>query len=647
MTTSPAGGGNLADLVRRAGQRFGDRPALIGDGPDRTWSDLDAAADAGAADLLESGVRRGDRVLISLPTSADLALVTIAVARAGLVAVPVDPNRPAVAAVAGRVQANIAVAGDASAVAGAALRSVLTPNELVAWWTGRRAPVDAIGGGEELAILARASRSDRAVMIPHRAVLAAVQAIVGARGVAVTQDDRAVLALPLFHLAGLVTAFLPLAAVGAAAVIPGPDTGEGDGGLGELIRRHRVTLLPGSPMIYRRLLKEPGAERSLASVRLLTSGAAPLLPEDFSAIRSLTGQSVWEGYGISESSSVVATSLMTGRARPGSVGLPVAGLQVRIVGDDEDEADDNAADDKPADDNRAYDSAADGAFTDDQAAVDGEVEEPTVDEPGVRTAPVEDTATGEEAAGAEAATAEAASDEAAADPGATPGQLAIETPDNNLAVVGSVGEVGRIALRGPTLFLGYWPDAADGPDEDGWYCTADVGYTDDLGELHLVDRVTDTFVVDGFTVYPKEIERVLADHLQVAEAVVVGTATTAGSHVVALIVARPDTVPTSDDLAEFVADRLPVFKRPNEFRLVGELPRTELGRIDRPAALLDYLESAEPPAAAAAAPEAGHSDAAEPELADLGTRLPGAEAAARGRRALDDTDEDLFGEDYS
>jgi len=111
---------------------------------------------------------------------------------------------------------------------------------------------------------------------------------------------------------------------------------------------------------------------------------------------------------------------------------------------------------------------------------------------------------------------------------------------------------------------------------------------DDRGELHLVDRASETLTVAGFTVYPREVEEVLADHPYVAGAAVVGVPGPAGDDVVAILVARPGTRPTQSDLDEFVTSRLPAFKRPVHYRVVDALPRKELGRIDRAAARQAY-----------------------------------------------------------
>ena len=83
-------------------------------------------------------------------------------------------------------------------------------------------------------------------------------------------------------------------------------------------------------------------------------------------------------------------------------------------------------------------------------------------------------------------------------------------------------DTGLVAVRGPNLFSGYWPDGAGGPDAEGWFRTADVGFLDADGDLHLVDRSSDVVIVNGFNVYPREVEQVLLAIEGVTEAAVVG-----------------------------------------------------------------------------------------------------------------------------
>jgi long-chain acyl-CoA synthetase len=64
---------------------------------------------------------------------------------------------------------------------------------------------------------------------------------------------------------------------------------------------------------------------------------------------------------------------------------------------------------------------------------------------------------------------------------------------------------GEIQIRGPNLFSGYWPHGSDGPDDEGWWPTGDVGFLDTTGDLFLVDRVKELVIVSGFNVYPSEV----------------------------------------------------------------------------------------------------------------------------------------------
>ncbi|MET3808527.1 long-chain acyl-CoA synthetase [Nakamurella sp. UYEF19] len=605
--------GNVSDLLRSAAAGFPERPALIFSGGVRSWAELDRAADVGAHALLAGGLVACDRVIVSLRTGPDIIAALFAVVRAGLVAVPIGPGRQDLAAVVRKVTARGAIAVQSDVPVEVAVE----PDAVAAWWQAAVPPGPLRPtGGEDLAVLARAASSEHPVMLSHRAILAAVAAIVAAPRLRLRADDRAILVLPTYHLAGWVTAFLPLCAVGGAAVVPDPPSDRTSWVEAVLttIRSQRVTVVPGAPSLYRRLRTAAGVERALASVRLMTSGAAPLDPGDSSAIRALVGQGVWEGYGISESASVVSTGLMATAARTGSVGLPVSGLTLRIVGDD------------------GVDLYA----------------EPGDDPARPITPPGED------------------------DPGAG---------------AADGGEVGRIQIGGPTLFSGYWPDGSGGPDDDGWFTTGDLGYLDDIGELHLVDRATETIRIAGFTVYPREIEDVLMGHPYVRDAAVIGAPGKAGDAVVAILVPLRGTRPTPSDLEEFVAARLPVFKRPRSYRLVDRLPRNEIGRIDRdavralyrdgdpwesdPAADRKAEEAARVLAEAPDGPDAGEDAApagvpaaagvpsaaggpavsgavtapdVRPERAaaieELGTRLPG--TGERQRRGDEDTDDDLF-----
>ncbi|MFF5295673.1 AMP-binding protein [Paractinoplanes globisporus] len=159
------------------------------------------------------------------------------------------------------------------------------------------------------------------------------------------------------------------------------------------------------------------------------------------------------------------------------------------------------------------------------------------------------------------------------------------SPDEDLAeldlsVEDSAGtDPGEIVVRGANLFSGYWPDGRDGPDADGWWATGDVAYADGDGDLHLVDRIGELILVNGFNVYPAEIERVLDAHPAVAESAVVGVPDDdSGQRPHAYVVAALDPAPTPAELQVYCAGQLARFKLPT-IELVRELPHSATGKV--------------------------------------------------------------------
>jgi long-chain acyl-CoA synthetase len=144
---------------------------------------------------------------------------------------------------------------------------------------------------------------------------------------------------------------------------------------------------------------------------------------------------------------------------------------------------------------------------------------------------------------------------------------------------------GEIVVRGANLFSGYWPNADGGPDRDGWWATGDVAYADADGDLFLVDRIRQLILVNGFNVYPAEVERVLAMHPAVGEAAVVGVPHAPSGQTVKAYVVAPAPV-SETDLAAHCARNLARFKCPTEYEFVAELPHSATGKV-RKAALRD------------------------------------------------------------
>jgi len=139
---------------------------------------------------------------------------------------------------------------------------------------------------------------------------------------------------------------------------------------------------------------------------------------------------------------------------------------------------------------------------------------------------------------------------------------------------------GQLIVRGPNLFSGYWPDGVDGPDEDGWFATGDIGLWDEDGELLLVGRTTELVVINGFNVYPAEVEAVLGAQPGVAEVSVLGVDDDeTGEAVLAYVVPVSGAPLDPDAMLAQAATSLARFKLPRRIEVVDALPHTVTGKV--------------------------------------------------------------------
>jgi acyl-CoA synthetase (AMP-forming)/AMP-acid ligase II len=147
------------------------------------------------------------------------------------------------------------------------------------------------------------------------------------------------------------------------------------------------------------------------------------------------------------------------------------------------------------------------------------------------------------------------------------------------------GSTGEVLVRGPNVMRGYLgkPEETAKTVVDGWLHTGDIGRIDEDGYLSIVGRLKEMIIRGGENIYPKEIEDVLHDFPGVLETAVIGAPhETFGEIVVAYVVFRSGATGTLDALDEHCAGRLTRYKRPATIRIVDNLPKNAVGKIDKP-----------------------------------------------------------------
>jgi malonyl-CoA/methylmalonyl-CoA synthetase len=304
-----------------------DRPVLLA-GHDR-WLGRDVAEQtaARARRLAALGVVAGDRVVVSAPTTPDLVLAHVALLRLGAVVVPVNPAAAPreLSHVMEVVRPVAAVTDRSDRFAGRKLLVVTPDLPLPA---GGEVPLDASppGAAALVAFTSGTTGTAKGAVHTHATLAAGCRSLVSAWQW--SPDDRLVHALPLFHVHGLCVGLYGSLLAGASlALLPGFDV---DGVL-DAVSEPTATLFFGVPTMYERLLRSPRAG-ALGRLRLLVSGSAPLPAPLFARVERASGSAPVERYGMTETLMLTSNPL-DGERRPGTVGLPLPGVEVRLAGD--------------------------------------------------------------------------------------------------------------------------------------------------------------------------------------------------------------------------------------------------------------------------------------------------------------------------
>lgn len=510
---------SIADTLRRSARRHPDRPAILEGDTRWSYAEFDRLTDRLARGLRDSGLGRGDRVAILSRNSAAFALTRYAVARAGLVLVPINfmlnaaevrfilessgaralacgPDLAALAAEAAAgtaVERLIALEGwpespesspesPKSAPSGAE-KFVNTP--LAELLSDDETPLEIALSERDLAQIVYTSGTEslpKGAMLDHGAVLwEYVTCIVDA---GLSAEDVMLHALPLYHCAQLDAFLGPAIMLGMTNVItaqPAPGT------LLPLLERHAITAFFAPPTVWIALLRAPEFDRTdLSALRKGWYGASIMPVEVLKELaRRLPEVRLWNLYGQTEIAPV-ATALQPGDQlrKPGSAGKPALNVETRVV------------------DDAMQDVAA--------------------------------------------------------------------------------GEIGEIVHRSPQLLSGYWndPERTAEAFAGGWFHSGDLATVDAEGFITVVDRKKDMIKTGGENVSSREVEECIHLLDGVSEVAVIGLPHEKWIETVAAVVVPKAGVSLDPEaIIAHCRESLAHYKAPTRVLLAESLPKNPSGKI--------------------------------------------------------------------
>lgn len=142
---------------------------------------------------------------------------------------------------------------------------------------------------------------------------------------------------------------------------------------------------------------------------------------------------------------------------------------------------------------------------------------------------------------------------------------------------------GIIEIRGPTLFAGYETNGkiSEPHKQTEWFSTGDIGTSDANGFLTVHARRSDLIISGGENIYPAEVEAVLEQHPDIAEAGVYGISDSEWGHIVGVMLVASHAPLTDEALTTYCEQKLARFKQPKKWKWVAALPRTATGKLQR------------------------------------------------------------------
>ena len=342
---------DISAFVAEAAEEVPERQALVeSGGRSLTWAQLEDEVGRIATGLGAEGIRAGQRVMLVVGNRIEFVTAYLGVLRAQVVAVPVNPRSAP-----GELARMVADSGTRLVVVDESaldvVRQALTelddapapriavvgtePGEGEMAFAALRAdvvrPVPPLPDPEKLAALLYTSGTSgrpRAAMLSHRALLANLEQVASVEPPMVHGDDVVLGVLPLFHVYGLNAVLGGVLRHRARLLLVEKFDPQA---VLDLIDDEACSVVPIAPAVFPQWLPDEHLKERLGPVRLVLSGSAPLEPAVIEEFTALTGIPVHQGYGLTEASPVVTSTLCSVELQNGSVGAALPGIEIRLV----------------------------------------------------------------------------------------------------------------------------------------------------------------------------------------------------------------------------------------------------------------------------------------------------------------------------
>jgi long-chain acyl-CoA synthetase len=536
MEIDPSRYASLLDIFTECFQTYRDRAAFVCMGRTLTYGDIDRESRVFAAWLQNKGLVKGDRVAVMMPNILQYPVAAIAILRAGLTVVNVNPlykprelafqlkdsgasaiivleNFASVVEEAlpetGVKHVVIASMGDMlgtlkGAIVNLTVRHIkkLVPPFAIANAVAFRSAL-AEGrkleltpptiGPDDLAFLQYTGGTTgvaKGAMLLHRNLVANLLQVDAWLKPLLDMPPKVpqlicVCALPLYHIFALTACMLLTMRIGGLSLlIPNP---RDIGGLIRELSRYKVNSFPAVNTLYNAMMNRPDFDRiDWSLLKCAVGGGMAVQQAVAERWYEKTGRPIIEGYGLSETSPVLCCNRGDIAEWTGTIGLPMPSTDIVIRDDDNNEL--------------------------------------------------------------------------------------------------PLGEPGEICARGPQVMPGYWQrpeETAQAMTPDGFFRTGDIGVMDAQGRFRIVDRKKDMISVSGFKVFPNEVEDVVMTHPDIVECAVVGVPDAASGEAVSLFAVRRTAELSEADLRRFLGSRLTGYKMPRHIEFRSDLPKTNVGKILR------------------------------------------------------------------